>query len=76
MISEANRANRYYLNLNRLTSIEPDAAGELAKLKSESGALYLDGLTSINKEVAEELARFNGYRLQLNGRKTKKELRK
>jgi len=67
MISEANRANRYYLNLNRLTSIEPDAAGELAKLKSESGALYLDGLTSINKEVAEELARFNGYRLQLNG---------
>jgi hypothetical protein len=39
----------------------------LAKLKSESGDLLLNGLTSINKEVAEELARFNGYRLQLNG---------
>lgn len=67
MISEANGADRYYLNLNHLTSIEPDAARELAKLKSESGDLLLDGLTSINKEVAEELARFNAYRLQLNG---------
>ena len=67
MISETNGADRYYLNLNHLTSIEPDAARELAKLKSESGDLLLDGLTSINKEVAEELARFNAYRLQLNG---------
>ena len=67
MISEANGAGRYYLNLNRLTSIEPDIARELAKLKSESGDLLLNGLTSINKEVAEELARFNGYKLQLNG---------
>ena len=67
MISEANGADRYYLNLNHLTSIEPDAARELAKLKSESGDLLLHGLTSINKEVAEELARFNAYRLQLNG---------
>ena len=67
MISEANRADRYFLNLNHLTSIEPEVAKELAKLKSESGDLLLNGLTSINKEVAEELARFNGYRLQLNG---------
>ena len=67
MISETNGADRYYLNLNHLTSIEPGAARELAKLKSESGDLLLDGLTSINKEVAEELARFNAYRLQLNG---------
>jgi hypothetical protein len=67
MISEANRADRYFLNLNHLTSIEPEVAKELAKLKSKSGDLLLNGLTSINKEVAEELARFNGYRLQLNG---------
>ncbi|MDB4468215.1 hypothetical protein N9039_02905 [Verrucomicrobiales bacterium] len=67
VISKANEADRYYLNLDRLTSIGPDAARELAKLKSESGDLLLNGLTSINKEVAEELARFNGYRLQLNG---------
>ena len=67
MISKANEADRYYLNLDRLTSIDPASAGELAKLKSESGDLLLNGLTSINKEVAEELARFNGYRLQLNG---------
>jgi hypothetical protein len=67
MISEANRADRYFLNLNHLTSIEPEVAKELAKLKSESEDLLLNGLTSINKEVAEELARFNGYRLQLNG---------
>ena len=67
MISEANRADRYFINLNHLTSIEPEVATELAKLKSESGDLLLNGLTSINKEVAEELARFNGYRLQLNG---------
>ena len=67
MISEANGAGRYYLNLNRLTSIEPDVARELAKLKSESGALYLNGLTSINKEVAEELAGYMAYRLSLDG---------
>ena len=67
MISEANGADRYYLNLNHLTSIEPDVATELAKLKSESGDLLLNGLNFINKEVAEELTRFNGYRLQLNG---------
>ena len=67
MISEANRADRYFLNFNHLASIEPEVATELAKLKSESGDLLLNGLTSISKEVAEELARFNGYRLQLNG---------
>jgi len=67
MISKANEADRYFLNLDQLTSIEPDVAGELAKLKSESGDLLLNGLTSVNKEVAEELARFNAYRLQLNG---------
>ena len=67
VISKANEADRYYLNLDRLTSIGPDAARELAKLKSESGDLRLNGLTSVNKEVAEELARFNACRLQLNG---------
>ena len=67
IISEANGADRYFLNLNHLTSIEPEVATELVKLKSESGDLLLNGLTSISKEVAEELARFNGYRLQLNG---------
>ena len=67
LVEKANEANKYYLNLNHLTSIEPEVTKELAKLKSESGDLLLNGLTSINKEVAEELARFNGYRLQLNG---------
>jgi hypothetical protein len=67
VISKVNEAGRYHLNLDRLTSIGPDAARELAKLKSESGDLLLNGLTSINKEVAEELARFNGYRLRLDG---------
>lgn len=67
VISKVNEAGRFHLNLDRLTSIGPDAARELAKLKSESGDLLLNGLTSINKEVAEELARFNGYRLRLDG---------
>ena len=53
------------LNLNGLTSIQPDVARALAKF--EGAYLTLDGLTSMNKDVAQELVKFRGGWLGLDG---------
>ena len=65
MVKKANETPQYHLDLNRLKSIEPDVARELAKYNN--GALWMNGLTSINKEVAEELAGCMAYALSLDG---------
>jgi mono/diheme cytochrome c family protein len=51
------------LQLDRLTTLTPEAAKELARF---DGWLSLNGLTSISKETAETIARHRGV-LHLNG---------
>ena len=52
---------------NEIKSLTVEQAAELAKLARWRLILQLDGLTSIDKDVAQELTKFKGRWLYLDG---------